>query len=106
MLALPRAGPTWHESRPIFCPESKCSRKSSNCCSLLAGAYETYEGSPVSKGQLQHDLWGVKAPSDRWDWQGLRDKIAAHGVRNSLLLAPMPTASTSQVLEVSCDSKT
>ena len=52
----------------------------------------------MSKGQLQHDLWGVKAPSDRWDWQGLRDKIAAHGVRNSLLLAPMPTASTSQVL--------
>ncbi|KAK9808676.1 hypothetical protein WJX72_001770 [[Myrmecia] bisecta] len=64
----------------------------------LQGPYETYEGSPVSKGQLQHDMWGVKAPSDRWDWQGLRADIAAHGVRNSLLLAPMPTASTSQIL--------
>ena len=62
-----------------------------------AGPYETYEGSPVSKGQLQHDMWGVKAPSTRWDWDGLRRDIAAHGVRNSLLVAPMPTASTSQV---------
>ncbi|KAI8822019.1 ribonucleotide reductase [Fimicolochytrium jonesii] len=61
------------------------------------GAYETYEGSPVSKGQLQPDMWGVK-PSDRWDWAELRAKIAKHGVRNSLLVAPMPTASTSQIL--------
>ena len=51
----------------------------------------------MSKGQLQHDLWGVKPPSDRWDWDALRAEIAAHGVRNSLLVAPMPTASTSQV---------
>ena len=50
----------------------------------------------MSKGQLQHDLWGVKPPSDRWDWNALRADIAAHGVRNSLLVAPMPTASTSQ----------
>lgn len=64
---------------------------------MYAGPYETYDGSPMSKGLLQHDLWGVKAPSQRWDWQSLRDKIAQHGVRNSLLLAPMPTASTSQV---------
>lgn len=62
------------------------------------GPYETYHGSPVSKGVLQHDMWGVKTPSDRWDWDGLRSDIAAHGVRNSLLLAPMPTASTSQVI--------
>jgi len=51
----------------------------------------------VSRGQLQHDMWGVPAPSQRWDWDGLRRDIATHGVRNSLLVAPMPTASTSQV---------
>lgn len=51
----------------------------------------------MSKGVLQHDMWDVKAPSNRWDWDGLRARIAQHGVRNSLLLAPMPTASTSQV---------
>ncbi|KAI7879802.1 ribonucleoside-diphosphate reductase large subunit [Lichtheimia hyalospora FSU 10163] len=61
------------------------------------GTYQTYEGSPVSKGILQHDMWGVQG-SDRLDWQGLRAKIAKHGVRNSLLVAPMPTASTSQIL--------
>ncbi|KAL5115052.1 ribonucleotide-diphosphate reductase subunit rnr1 [Pleosporales sp. CAS-2024a] len=61
------------------------------------GPYETYQGSPVSKGQLQYDLWGV-TPSDLWDWSSLKDKIAQHGVRNSLLVAPMPTASTSQIL--------
>ena len=64
----------------------------------MLGPYATYEGSPVSKGVLQHDMWGVKAPSDRWDWDGLRASIKAHGVRNSLLIAPMPTASTSQIL--------
>ena len=95
-----------------------------------AGPYSTYEGSPVSQGILQPDMWGVK-PSDRWDWDGLRRDIAQHGVRNSLLVsgeqavrlasvhwwvvapgwrplicvpnhvpqvAPMPTASTSQIL--------
>ena len=61
------------------------------------GAYETYEGSPVSQGQLQYDLWGV-TPTDLWDWDSLKAKIAEHGVRNSLLVAPMPTASTSQIL--------
>jgi ribonucleoside-diphosphate reductase subunit M1 len=61
------------------------------------GHYETYPGSPVSKGVLQHDMWNV-TPSDMWDWAGLKAKIATHGVRNSLLLAPMPTASTSQIL--------
>ena len=67
-----------------------------------AGPYATYEGSPVSKGVLQHDMWGVKAPSQRWDWEALRAEIAEHGVRNSLLLAPMPTASTSQVHAYYC----
>jgi ribonucleotide reductase alpha subunit len=61
------------------------------------GPYETYEGSPVSKGVLQHDMWGVSG-SSRWDWKGLRERIAKFGVRNSLLLAPMPTASTAQIL--------
>ncbi|KAI8085024.1 ribonucleotide reductase [Halteromyces radiatus] len=61
------------------------------------GSYETYQGSPMSKGILQHDMWNVQG-SDRWDWDGLRAKIAKHGVRNSLLVAPMPTASTSQIL--------
>jgi len=62
------------------------------------GAYETYIGSPASKGQLQFDLWGIKPKSGRWDWAGLKEKIAKHGLRNSLLVAPMPTASTAQIL--------
>ena len=61
------------------------------------GPYSSYEGSPVSKGQLQYDMWGVK-PTDLWDWDSLKADIAEHGVRNSLLVAPMPTASTSQIL--------
>lgn len=61
------------------------------------GAYSTYEGSPISKGQFQFDLWGV-TPTERWDWESLRADIKEHGVRNSLLVAPMPTASTSQIL--------
>lgn len=61
------------------------------------GPYETYEGSPISKGELQYDLWGV-TPTDLWDWAPLKEKIAEHGVRNSLLVAPMPTASTSQIM--------
>ncbi len=61
------------------------------------GPYETYEGSPMSKGIMQPDMWGVK-PSDRWEWEALRAEVKEHGVRNSLLLAPMPTASTAQIL--------
>ncbi|HPQ08066.1 MAG TPA: ribonucleoside-diphosphate reductase subunit alpha [Bacteroidia bacterium] len=61
------------------------------------GPYETYPGSPISQGIFQFDMWNVK-PSDRWDWEGLRKNILKYGVRNSLLLAPMPTASTSQIL--------
>lgn len=61
------------------------------------GPYETWAGSPASQGRLQFDLWNVR-PSDRWDWEGLKVKIAEHGMRNSLLLAPMPTASTAQIL--------
>merc|ERR1711935_465548 len=69
-------------------------------CELAArdGAYETYAGSPASKGQLQFDLWGTTPKSGRWDWTALKAKIAKHGLRNSLLVAPMPTASTAQIL--------
>jgi len=62
------------------------------------GAYETYEGSPMSQGQMQFDLWGRTPKSGRWDWKALKKEIAEHGIRNSLLVAPMPTASTSQIL--------
>jgi ribonucleoside-diphosphate reductase alpha chain len=64
------------------------------------GAYETYEGSPISKGDFQHNLWNVQEDtlSGRWDWDKLRKQVKKHGVRNSLLVAPMPTASTSQIL--------
>ncbi len=61
------------------------------------GAYETFAGSPASRGQLQFDLWGV-TPTARWEWDILKEEIKQHGLRNSLLLAPMPTASTAQVL--------
>jgi ribonucleoside-diphosphate reductase alpha chain len=61
------------------------------------GPYETFPGSPVSKGVLQPDMWGV-TPSPRWDWAKLREDVKTHGVRNSLLVAPMPTASTAQIL--------
>ena len=62
------------------------------------GPYETYEGSPVSKGIFQFDMWGVAPSSKSWDWTKLKREVKKHGVRNSLLLAPMPTASTSQIL--------
>ncbi len=62
------------------------------------GAYETFKGSPVSKGIFQFDMWGVTPDSGRWDWEQLKREVKQNGVRNSLLLAPMPTASTSQIL--------
>merc|ERR1712008_260143 len=69
-------------------------------CDLAAheGTYESYAGSPASKGLLQFDLWNRKPKSGRWDWTGLKGKIAKHGLRNSLMVAPMPTASTAQIL--------
>ncbi|MBK9285140.1 MAG: ribonucleoside-diphosphate reductase subunit alpha [Sphingobacteriaceae bacterium] len=63
----------------------------------IEGPYESYQGSPISKGIFQHDMWSV-TPSSRWEWDTLREEILQFGVRNSLLLAPMPTASTSQIL--------
>jgi len=63
----------------------------------VEGPYETFAGSPLSKGVFQFDMWGVK-PSNRWEWDLLKEEVIKHGARNSLLLAPMPTASTAQIL--------
>ena len=63
----------------------------------VEGPYETFAGSPLSKGKFQFDLWNV-APTNRWDWDTLRSQVMEFGARNSLLLAPMPTASTAQIL--------
>ena len=64
------------------------------------GPYSTFKGSPISQGEFQHNLWNIKDEelSGRWDWKALRKEVMKHGVRNSLLVAPMPTASTSQIL--------
>jgi ribonucleoside-diphosphate reductase alpha chain len=62
------------------------------------GPYETWKGSPISEGIFQFDMWGVTPKSGRWDWEALRKQVVKNGVRNSLLIAPMPTASTSQIL--------
>ncbi|SHO61316.1 ribonucleoside-diphosphate reductase subunit alpha [Algoriphagus zhangzhouensis] len=64
----------------------------------VQGTYETYEGSPASKGELQFDMWGVSPKSGRWNWTEVKDQVKKYGLRNSLLVAPMPTASTSQIL--------
>ena len=64
----------------------------------LEGTYETYEGSPASRGEFQFDMWGVTPKSNRWEWSELKEKVKKFGIRNSLLVAPMPTASTSQIL--------
>ena len=65
---------------------------------IVEGAYSTFEGSPASEGLLQFDLWNMNEHSGRWDWDSLKSEIIDNGMRNSLLLAPMPTASTSQIL--------
>jgi ribonucleoside-diphosphate reductase alpha chain len=66
----------------------------------VEGPYSSFKGSPMSKGEFQHNMWGMKDEelSGRWDWASLRKEVMEHGVRNSLLVAPMPTASTSQIL--------
>mgnify|MGYP000266750985 FL=1 len=67
---------------------------------IIDGPYETYKGSPISQGEFQYNMWGIKDEelSGRWDWAKLRKEVKKNGVRNSLLVAPMPTASTSQIL--------
>ncbi|MGK0487490.1 MAG: ribonucleoside-diphosphate reductase alpha chain [Candidatus Endobugula sp.] len=64
----------------------------------VEGPYQTFKGSPVSKGIFQYDMWGVTPDSGLWDWDSLKKEVKKYGVRNSLLVAPMPTASTSQIL--------
>ena len=65
---------------------------------IVEGPYETFKGSPASKGFFQFDMWGVTPDSGRYDWYELKQKVKKNGIRNSLLVAPMPTASTSQIL--------
>ncbi len=84
-------------NKEIFETIYYASMTASKDLAIKEGPYETYKGSPVSKGVFQFDMWGVK-PSKRWEWDVLKEEVKKHGVRNSLLLAPMPTASTSQIL--------
>lgn len=84
-------------NRDIFETIYYASATASKDLAIAEGPYETFEGSPASKGILQFDMWGVQ-PSKRWEWNTLKEEIKKHGMRNSLLLAPMPTASTAQIL--------
>ncbi len=84
-------------NRQIFETIYYGSLQESSAQAVKHGTYESYPGSPVSEGILQYDMWGV-TPTDLWDWTALKAEIAKTGIRNSLLLAPMPTASTSQIL--------
>ena len=101
LLRLPFTSPEAKQlNKDIFETIYFASLKASKDLAKVDGAYETFKGSPISKGKFQFDLWGVKAKdlSGRWDWDELRTEIIESGVRNSLMLAPMPTASTSQIL--------
>ena len=84
-------------NREIFETIYYAAMTASKDLAIAEGPYETIAGSPVSKGIFQFDMWGV-TPTDRWEWDVLREEVKKHGVRNSLLLAPMPTASTAQIL--------
>ena len=84
-------------NREIFETIYYASMTASKDLAKVDGAYESFEGSPISKGIFQFDMWGV-TPTDRWEWDVLKEEVKEHGVRNSLLLAPMPTASTAQIL--------
>ncbi len=98
MLRMPFDGEKAKQlNKDIFETIYHASLVESNAIAEKEGAYESFAGSPASQGLLQFDLWNVK-PSERYDWDGLKEKIKDKGIRNSLLLAPMPTASTSQIL--------
>lgn len=84
-------------NRDIFETIYYAALTSSKDLAKLHGPYETFAGSPASQGILQFDMWNVK-PSNRWEWDVLKNEIKTYGLRNSLLVAPMPTASTSQIL--------
>ena len=98
MMRMPFDSPEAKQlNKDIFETIYHASLVESNVLAERDGAYETFEGSPASQGILQFDMWDVE-PSDRYDWDGLKERIKDKGIRNSLLLAPMPTASTSQIL--------
>lgn len=98
LMKLPFASPEAKQlNKDIFETMYYHAVKTSMELAAEKGKYKTYKGSPMSKGQFQFDLWGV-TPSDRYDWDALRKDIKKNGVRNSLLMAMMPTASTSQIL--------
>ncbi|MDD2984234.1 MAG: ribonucleoside-diphosphate reductase subunit alpha [Crocinitomicaceae bacterium] len=84
-------------NRDIFETIYYASMTASKDLAKVEGPYQSFEGSPISKGVFQFDMWNV-TPSNRWEWDVLREEVKQHGVRNSLLLAPMPTASTAQIL--------
>lgn len=108
MLGLPyEADEAKNLNKEIFETIYYASIKASCDLAKEQGAYATYEGSPISQGQLQFDLWGV-TPTKRWDWDKLREDIKKYGVRNSLTTCIMPTASTASILgnEASCEAQT
>ncbi|MCH1461697.1 MAG: ribonucleoside-diphosphate reductase subunit alpha, partial [Candidatus Poseidonia sp.] len=99
MLKMPFEGPEARRlNKEIFETLYFAACTASKDAAIAEGAYSTFEGSPASEGKLQFDLWGMDDHSGRWDWTSLKAEIVEHGMRNSLLLAPMPTASTSQIL--------
>ena len=85
-------------NRHIFETIYHAALESSMELAKITGSYETFVGSPAQQGILQFDMWDVKPGNERYDWEELKQQITLHGLRNSLLLAPMPTASTSQIL--------
>jgi ribonucleoside-diphosphate reductase alpha chain len=85
-------------NKDIFETMYFASMSASKDLAIAEGPYETYKGSPVSKGIFQFDMWGVNPPASGWDWTSLKKEVKKNGVRNSLLMAPMPTASTSQIM--------
>ena len=99
MLKLPFEGPAARTlNKEIFETIYFAACTASKDAAAAEGPYSTFEGSPASQGLLQFDLWGMDEHSGRWDWDALKAEIVDKGMRNSLLLAPMPTASTSQIL--------
>jgi ribonucleoside-diphosphate reductase alpha chain len=99
MLRMPFESPEAQQlNKDIFETIYYASMEASMELAIKEGPYSTWEGSPISKGIFQFDMWNVTPSSGRWDWESLREKVIKNGVRNSLLVAPMPTASTSQIL--------
>ncbi len=99
MLRMPFESPEAQQlNKGIFETIYYASMEASMELAIKEGPYSTWEGSPISKGIFQFDMWNVTPSSGRWDWESLREKVVKNGVRNSLLVAPMPTASTSQIL--------